>query len=111
MLGPNHIYELYARMNSNQDNKNAKVDQGAINYSQSRAESTYYTRSLAEGLTTDRSTMQDTGDDRGTRVSVYTYNTTDKSQYLRQDRGRVSIFILLSRSSSNLLDAVIQRAE
>ena len=82
------------RMNSNEDNKNAKVDQKAINYTQSQAESTYYTQSLAENLTRDRSTMEDTGDDRVSRVSMYTYNTTDKGQYLRQDRGRVSVFIL-----------------
>jgi hypothetical protein len=80
-------------MNSNEDNKNARVDQRAINYTQSQAESTYYTSSLAEISTRDRSTMEDTGDDRMSRVSMYTYNTTDKSQYLKQDRGRVSIFI------------------
>jgi hypothetical protein len=55
--------------------------------------------------------MEDTGDDRMSRVSMYTYNTTDKEQYLKQDKGRVSIFILLGRSSTNLLDTVIQRAE
>jgi len=81
-------------MNSNEDNKNARVDQGAINYTQSQAKSTYYTRSLAENLIRDRSTMEDTGDDRVSRVSMYTYNTTNKEQYRRQERGRVSIFIL-----------------
>jgi hypothetical protein len=39
--------------------------------------------------------MEDTGDDRVSRVSMYTYNTTDKQQYLRQERGRVSVVILL----------------
>jgi hypothetical protein len=81
-------------MNSNEDKKNARVDQGAINYTQSQAESTYYTSSLAEILSRDRSTMEDTEDDRVSRVSMYTYNTTDKQQYLRQDRGRVSVVIL-----------------
>jgi hypothetical protein len=38
--------------------------------------------------------MEDTGDDRVSRVSMYTYNTTDKQQYLRQERGRVSVVIL-----------------
>jgi hypothetical protein len=79
---------------SYEDNKNARADQRAINYTQSQAESTYYTRSLAESLIRDRSIMDDTGDDRVSRVSMYTYNTTDKEQYLRQERGRVSIFIL-----------------
>jgi hypothetical protein len=81
-------------MNSNGDNRDARVDQGAINYTQSQAESTYYTRSVTENLTRDRSTMEDTGDDRVSRVSMYTYNTTDKQQYLRQERGRVSVVIL-----------------
>jgi hypothetical protein len=82
------------RMNSNGDNRDARVDQGAINYTQSQAESTYYTRSVTENLTRDRSIMEDTGDDRVSRVSMYTYNTTDKQQYLRQERGRVSVVIL-----------------
>jgi hypothetical protein len=81
-------------MNSNENNKNARVDQRAINYSQSQAESTHYASSLAEIVTRDRSTMGDTGDDRVSRVSMYTYNTTNKGQYLKQDRGRVSAFIL-----------------
>ena len=98
-------------MNSDEDKKNARVDQTAINYTASQVETTYYGSSLAEGLTRDRSTMADTGDDRMSRVSMYTYNTTDREQYLKQDRGRVSIFILLRRSSTNLLDTVIQRAE
>jgi hypothetical protein len=98
-------------MNSDEDNKNARVDQTAINYTASQAETTYYGSSLAENLTRDRSTMADTGDDRMSRVSMYTYNTTDREQYRKQDRGRVSIFILLRRSPTNLLDTVIQRAE
>jgi hypothetical protein len=97
ILTPDYIYELDAPpMNNNEDNKYAKVDQGAINYTQSQAGSTNYTRSLADILTRDRSTMEDTGDDRMSRVSMYTYNTTDKAQYLRQDSGRVSVFILSS---------------
>jgi hypothetical protein len=82
------------RMNSHEDNKNAKVDQSAINYTQSQAETTYYASSLPENLARNRSTMEDTGDDRVSRVSMYTYNTTDKEQYRRQERGRVSVFIL-----------------
>jgi hypothetical protein len=82
-------------MNSNEDNKNARVDQRAINYTQSQAGSTSYSRSLADTLTRDRSTMEDTGDDRMSRVSMYTYNTMDKGQYLREDSGRVSVFILV----------------
>jgi hypothetical protein len=97
-------------MNSDEDNKNARVEQGAINYTASQAQTTYYGSSLAENLTRDRSTMADTGDDRMSRVSMYTYNTTDREQYRKQDRGRVSIFTL-GRSSTNLLDTVIQRAE
>ena len=98
-------------MSSDEDNNNARVDQSEINYTASQAETTYYGSSLAEGLTRDRSTMADTGDDRMSRVSMYTYNTTDREQYRKQDRGRVSIFILLRRSSSNLLDIVIQCAK
>jgi hypothetical protein len=98
-------------MNSDEDNENARVDQTAINYTASQAETTYYGSSLAEDLSRDRSTMADTGDDRMSRVSMYTYNTTDREQYRKQDRGRVSIFIFLRRSSTNLLDTVIQRAE
>jgi hypothetical protein len=98
-------------MNSDEDNKDARVDQTAINYTASQAETTYYGSSLAENLTRDRSTMVDTGDDRMSRVSMYTYNTADREQYRKEDRGRVGIFILLRRSSTNLLDTVIQRAE
>ena len=98
-------------MNSDEDKKNARVDQTAINYTASQAETTYYGSSLVENLTRDRSTMEDTGNDRMSRVSMHTYNTTDKEQYRKQDRGRVSVFIFLGRYPSNLLDIVIQCAE
>ena len=89
----------------------ARVDRRAIDYTTSQAETTYYGSSLVENLTRDRSTMEDTGNDRMSRVSMHTYNTTDKEQYRKQDRGRVSVFIFLGRYPSNLLDIVIQCAE
>jgi hypothetical protein len=99
ILRPDHIYDLDVcrpvKMNRNEDNKNARVDQRAINYTQSQAESTYYASSRAEISTKGRSTVEDTGTDpMMSRVSMYTYKTTDKEQYRRRDRGRVGVFIL-----------------
>lgn len=81
-------------MSSNQDNRAyAKADQGAFNYTESQAESTFYAGSLADHLTSERSAM-DEGDDRMSRVSMYTYKSGDLDRFLKKEKGRVKLFDL-----------------
>lgn len=77
-------------MNSDQDNRvYAKADQGAFNYTESQAESTFYAgSSLGDALTSARSTM-DEGDDRVSRISMHTYTSGDMDRFLKKEKGRV----------------------
>jgi hypothetical protein len=71
-----------------------RVDQPAFNLTYSQAATTVAGSTIGDY----KSSMQDSGDDRVSRVSMYTYTSGDAEQFRKQIGGRVSQVVFASAS-------------